>query len=137
MQIILKTKGNQPIDNRDSAWVEAKFKKLGRFIPIESVVEITLEDLYGAKGGVDKKIHVLTELPHTKQPFYLEEVSTNFRAAAIRARDRFLRHLKKYRDRVEIGNRFPRKYWINRVFDRLLGRPKLSEDEYDDLNPKP
>ena len=129
MQLIIKTKGSQPIDDRDKRWAEAKFRKLGKFVPAETIIEVTLEDLYGPKRGNDKKVHVLAELPHTKEPFHLEEVGVQFRKTISIARDRFERYLKKYHDRTLTGSRFPRKYWFAKLFERFGSRAESPTDE--------
>lgn len=122
MNLIIKTRGNQPIDERDKKWAEAKFSKLSKLAPPETVIEVTLEDLFGPKGGQDKKVHVLAELPKVKEPFHLEEIGTTFRTTITIARDRFERYLKRYRDRYEIGSRWPRKFWIAKILEWLSRR---------------
>lgn len=98
MNLIVKTKGTQPITDKEREWARVKFLKLRKLIPGEVIVEVTLEDMYGPKGGRDKKVHVLTELPKSKQPFHLEEIDTNLRKAVTTARDRFWRYLVRYRE---------------------------------------
>jgi ribosome-associated translation inhibitor RaiA len=128
MNLIVKTRGNQPIDEREKQWAEAKFQKLAKLCPPEAVIEVTLEDLYGPKGGRDKKVHVLAELPHAKEPFHLEETDLKFRKAISTARARFERYLKRYRDRHEAGGpRHPRKYFFSRIFERF-GRSQNPEE---------
>ncbi len=122
MNLIVKTRGNQPIQDKDKKWAEAKFLKLKKLCPPETVVEVTLEDLYGPKRGEDKRVHVLAELPHAPEPFHLEETDVQFRRAITTARDRFERYLKKYRDRHEQNHRYPRKFWIAELVHRLRGR---------------
>lgn len=119
MNLIIKTRGNQPIDDRDKKWAEAKFAKLAKLCLPETVVEVTLEDLYGPKGGRDKRVHVAAEIPHAHEPFHLEETDLKFRKAISTARDRFERYLKRYREKREIGTRFPKKYWVAKLFDRF------------------
>lgn len=126
MNLIIKTRGNQPIDDRDKRWAEAKFRKLRPLCPPETVVEVTLEDMFGPKGGQDKRVHVLAELPQAKEPFHLEESGHKFRKTISIARDRFVRYLQRYRDKYVIGRRKPRKFWIAKVLERF-GRREKSE----------
>lgn len=118
MNLIIKTKGNQPIDDREKQWAEAKFRKLAKLCPPETILEITLEDMFGPKGGNDKRVHVLADLPHTKEPFHLEETDVQFRKAITVARDRFERHLKRIRARQLDTTRRPKKYWLANLFNR-------------------
>ncbi len=126
MAIIVKTKGSQPISDQDKRWATAKFAKLKKLLPPTAVVEIMLEDLYGPKRGIDKRVHVLAELPHAKEAFHLEETATQFRPAITTARDRFERYLKKYNERHQPSRR-PRKYWFAKLLERFR-RPQSSED---------
>ena len=119
MNLIIKTKGNQPIAEKDKKWAAAKFLKLTKLCPSETVVEETLEDLYGPKRGEDKKVHVLAEIPHAKEPFHLEEVDTRFRPAVTRARDRFVRYIKRLKEKEEIHRGRPSRKGL---LGRLLGR---------------
>lgn len=119
MNLIIKTRGSQPVAEADKRWAESRFRKLAKLCPPSTVVEVTLEDLFGPKGGRDKKVHVLAELPHAKEPFHLEEVDDVFRKAITNARNRFERHLKRYRAKQEIGSRYPRKFWIQKVLERF------------------
>lgn len=119
MNLIVKTRGNQPIDERDKKWAEAKFAKLAKLCPPETVVEVTLEDLYGPKGGRDKRVHVLAELPYATEPFHLEETGLKFRKTISTARDRFERYLKRYREKQALGSRYPKKYWVTKLFERF------------------
>lgn len=128
MNLILKTRGNQPIEERDKRWAEAKFRKLGKLLPAESVVEVTLEDLFGPKGGRDKKVHVLAELPHAKEPFHLEEVGPVWRKTITIARDRFERYLKRYRETHQLAGRKPRKFWIAKMLERFSRRRDGSDE---------
>lgn len=129
MNFILKTKGNQPIDEKDKQWAEAKFRKLAKLCPPASVIEVTLEDLYGPKGGQDKCVHVLAELPGDKQPFHLTETDLNFRKAITTARDRFERHLKRLRERSLDTRRKPRKYWLADLAERIFRRRDQADEE--------
>lgn len=123
MKLIVKTRGNQPIDERDKKWTEIKFAKLAKLCPPEAVVEVTLEDLYGPKGGQDKRVHVVAELPHAPEPFHLEETGLKFRKTISTARDRFERYLRRYRDRHLAGSpRRPRKYFFSSLFERFSSR---------------
>ncbi|MEK7460971.1 MAG: HPF/RaiA family ribosome-associated protein [Patescibacteria group bacterium] len=119
MNLIIKTRGNQPIGDRDKKWAEAKFAKLAKLCPAETVVEVTLEDLYGPKGGRDKRVHVLAEMPHAPEPFHLEETDLKFRKAISTARARFERYLKRYREKHESSSRRPRKYWLAKVLEKF------------------
>ena len=119
MNLIIKTKGTQEIDKKDKKWAEAKFLKLTKLCPPETVVEVTLEDLYGPKRGEDKKVHVLAEIPHAKEPFHLEEVDTRFRPAITRARDRFVRYIKRLKDKEQTTGRPSRKGLLGRFLGRL------------------
>lgn len=123
MNLIVKTKGSQPISDKDRAWARTKFLKLKKLIPGETIIEVTLEDLYGPKGGRDKKVHVLTELPKSKQPFHLEEVDSNLRRAVTTARDRFWRYLVRYREQhsEHLGRRRKRDIILG-LFRRLRRR---------------
>ena len=122
MTLIIKTRGNQPIADNEKKWAEAKFMKLGKLMPAESVVEVTLEDMYGPKKGIDKKVHVLAELPHVAEPFHLEEIDVNFRKAITTARDRFERYLKRNHEKHQTLTRHPRKFWIAKVLERFTRR---------------
>lgn len=120
MNLIIKTRGNQPIDEKEKKWAEAKFVKLTKLCPPETVIEVTLEDLYGPKRGQDKKVHVLAEIPHAKEPFHLEEVDVKFRPAITRARDRFVRYMKRLKDKESVHhNRPSRKGLLGRFLARL------------------
>lgn len=118
MNLTIKTKGSQPISDRDKNWAQAKFRKLAKLCSPESTIEVTLEDMFGPKGGQDKRVHVLANIPHTKQPFYLEETSTNLRQAITSARSRLERYLIRSRDRQLDDSRRPRKAWFTRLFNR-------------------
>lgn len=122
MGLIIHTKGNQPISEKDRRWAEAKFAKLKKLLPPEAIVEVTLEDLYGPKRGVDKRVSIAAELPGAAEPFHLEETGLKFRQTITTARDRFERYLKKYRDRQVMAGRKPRKYWLAKLLDRLARR---------------
>lgn len=122
MSLILKTKGSQPISDKDRRWAEAKFAKLTKLLPPEAVVEVTLEDLYGPKRGIDKRVTIVAELPLAKEPFHLQETGLKFRETITTARDRFDRYLKKYHDRHQLAGRKPRKYWLTKLFERFVPR---------------
>src|SRR3989338_6643850 len=68
MNLIIKTKGNQPIAEKDKKWAEAKFLKLTKLCPSETVVEVTLEDLYGPKRGEKKNFMSWPKFPTPKSP---------------------------------------------------------------------
>lgn len=126
MNLTLKTKGNQPIDERDKKWAEAKFQKLAKLCPPEAVIEVTLEDLYGPKGGQDKRVHVVAELPHAHESFHLEETGLKFRKTITTARDRFERYLRRYREKHDVAARHPHKYFLSKLFQRF-GRSNQEE----------
>ena len=118
MNLIFKVKGPGELQEKDRRWAEAKFIKLSKLAAGSMVVEVTFEPKIGSKKGDQKKVTVTCELPHAKEPFHLEEIDYNFNKAVTAARDRFERYLKKYHDRVEIGSRFPRKFWFQKLFSR-------------------
>ena len=128
MNLIIKTRGNQPINDRDKKWAEAKFAKLAKLCPAETLVEVTLEDLYGPKGGRDKRVHVRAELAGTHEPFHLEETDLKFRQAITTARHRFERYVKRYREKQENRHRLPKNVWLANLLGRF-GRRQETTDE--------
>lgn len=125
MKLIIRKKGKTEVDQRILDYAEEKFRKFEEMVLEPTTVEVELSDLYRQKTGDDnKRVDVTAVFPKEKNPFHLEEKTGDFRSAVDLAYERFEKHLLKYHDKVKVGSRFPKKYWVAKVFEETMGFPR-------------
>jgi len=83
-----------------------------------STLEIELSDLYGPKGGIDKRCRVTFMMPHTRT-ITVTEVADDIYKAVDGASFRFRRLVARYKGRKLVKTRYPTKYFVAALENRL------------------
>lgn len=73
-------------------------------------LEIELSDLYGPKGGIDKRCRLTFSMPN-KQSITVTEVAENIYKAIDGASSRFLRLVNRHKQWKLVKTRYPTKYY--------------------------
>ena len=81
-------------------------------------LEIELSDLYGPKGGVDKRCRITYTMPHTRT-ITVVEVADDIYKAVDGASFRFRRLVARAKGRKLIKTRYPTKYFVAAIENRL------------------
>jgi len=105
MQIAFKTK-NFKLTKRTKKYIQDKLLKYNKQIPDNSYIEINLEDIYGPRGGRDKKVHLL------------EETTSDVFASIDLVFKKFNQKIKKVRDKLKSKKRKQR---MSKAFSRITG----------------
>jgi len=81
-------------------------------------LEIELSDLYGPKGGIDKRCRITYTMPHTRT-ITVTEVADDIYKAVDGASFRFRRLVARYKGRKLVKTRYPTKYFVAAIENRL------------------
>lgn len=115
MKIIIKGRRNLKIDLKLRTYIEEKIRKYEKQVKEPSICEVTLEDVWGPKGGVDKVVTIQMVLPGRKNPIFVCERTSDFMGSVDLAQERLEQQISKYKEKVKIGSRFPAKYWFSKL----------------------
>jgi len=99
MQLLIQGKPKHTLTPDLETYAREKFSKLGKYLPIASVVEVALIDERGQKGGVDKAVHITITRPRERDPIHLEEISDDFRASIDLLQGRTERTLREIKEK--------------------------------------
>ena len=119
MKIIIKGNGKLKVNETLQKYITRKILKYEKIVKEPSVAEVVFKDLRGPKGGVDKCVNIRLTLPGVKNPIFVEVVTTDFTSSVDLAQERLEQRLKKYKDRKKIGTRWPLKYWLEKISERI------------------
>ncbi len=75
--------------------------KCAQYLNVEDdaiVCDIELDNQFGAKGGLDKRVDITLALPHEHLPIHIEESDAAFKEAIDKAVDRLDHPLSRYKD---------------------------------------
>jgi ribosomal subunit interface protein len=101
MQVIMK-KRDVSVDPELLDYAEQKVRdKCATYIHRHSdavVCEIEFQDLYGSKGGVDKRVDVTMDLPHKARALHIEESDLTFKESIDKLVDRLDKPLARYKE---------------------------------------
>lgn len=81
-------------------------------------LEIELSDLYGPKGGIDKRCRITYTMPHTRT-ITVTEVAEDIYKAVDGASFRFRRLVARYKGRKLVKTRYPTKYFVAAIENRM------------------
>jgi len=98
MQIVFKTR-HFKITRRVKIYLQKKLAKFEHWLPEATFIEITLEDIYGPKGGKDKKIHLSIDIPGERF-IHLEEKTSDIYASIDIVIKKFNRQIKKIKGKT-------------------------------------
>ncbi len=116
MQISFKTK-NFKLTKKTKKYIQDKLLKLNKQIPDNSFFEINLEDIYGPRGGMDKKVHLTIDIPG-EEYIHLEETTSDVFASIDLVFKKFNRKIKKIHGKLLSKKRKQR---MNKTFGRVIG----------------
>lgn len=116
MQIAFKTK-NFKLTKRTKKYIQDKLLKYNKQIPDSSYIEINLEDIYGPRGGRDKKVHLSIDIPG-EEYIYLEETTSDVFASIDLVFKKFNQKIKKVRDKFISKKRRQR---IDKALSKVTG----------------
>ncbi|HWV36961.1 MAG TPA: HPF/RaiA family ribosome-associated protein [Vulgatibacter sp.] len=88
-------------------------------------LEIELSDLYGPKGGVDKRCRITYTMPHTRT-ITVTEVADDIYKAVDGASQRFRRLVARYKARKLVKTRYPTKYFVAAIENRMQPAPTFT-----------
>ncbi|OGD56972.1 ribosomal subunit interface protein [Candidatus Berkelbacteria bacterium RBG_13_40_8] len=109
MKIIIKGK-QYKVDENLQKYILERFHKYESMVQEPAIIEITLSDTLGPKRGLDKVVCITATLPDIKNPIHIEEATSEFKGTIDLIQERLEQQLRKYKDKVKIGSRFPKKY---------------------------
>ncbi|MFH1750027.1 MAG: HPF/RaiA family ribosome-associated protein [bacterium] len=116
MQIAFKTK-NFKLTKKTKKYIQGKLLKYNKQIPDNSYIEINLEDIYGPRGGRDKKVHLSVDIPG-EEYIYLEEITSDVFASIDLVFKKFNQKIKKVRGKL-ISKK--RKQRMSKTFNMVVG----------------
>lgn len=108
MRIIISGKQFKVDDNLRN-YINERFLKFARLVKEPATLEIVLSNFMGPKGN-DQAVYVTMTLPGLKNPIHLEEVTNDFKGSIDLVQERLEKHLLKYKEKIKIGTRYPKKY---------------------------
>ena len=119
MRIIIKGKQFK-VDQNLRNYINERFLKFTRYVKEPATLEIVLSNFMGPKGN-DQSVHVTATLPGLKNPIHIEEVTSDFKGSIDVIQERLEQQLRKYKDKVKIGSRFPQKYLDAKIEEEKEG----------------
>jgi len=108
MKIIIQGKQFKVDDNLRN-YINERFLKFVRYVKEPATLEIVLSNFMGPKGN-DQAVCVTMTLPGLKDPIHIEEVTNDFMGSIDVIEERLEKVLKRYKEQVKIGTRYPKKY---------------------------
>lgn len=120
MRIIVKAK-NFKIPTDLESYIREKLLKFEKMTEEPTVCEVRLEERRGAKRGVDKIVHIYLTLPKVKNPIYLMEATNDWFGSIDLIEEKFEKEILKYKEKVKIGSRYPKKYFEAKLEEEAEG----------------
>ncbi len=127
MKIIIKGHKHLKIDPNLHSYIEERIRKYEPIVKEPAVCEVVLSDQRGPKGGEDKVVKVTLTLPDVKNPIFVSERTSDFFGSIDLAQERLEHQILKYKEKVKIGSRYPKKYWLAKLYEK--GDKKPPEEE--------
>lgn len=93
MQIAFKTK-NFKLTKKVKKYIQDKLLKYNRQLPPNTFIEVNLEDIYGPKGGRDKKVHLSVNVPG-EEYIHLEEKTSDIFASIDLVFKKFAKKIRR------------------------------------------
>jgi len=124
MKIIIKGHKQLCIDDNLRSYIEEKIRKYEPQLKEPANCEVILEDIRGPKGGIDKVVKITLSLPGLKNPIFVCERTSDFIGSVDLAQERLEQQITKYKEQVKIGDRFPAKYWLSKMYERSALGPR-------------
>ncbi|KKQ18033.1 MAG: hypothetical protein US31_C0011G0015 [Berkelbacteria bacterium GW2011_GWA1_36_9] len=118
MKITIKGHKQLKISPDLRSYVEEKIRKYEPLIKEPAICEVLLEDVNGPKGGLDKVVKITLILPELKNPIFICERSSDFFGSIDLAQDRLEQQVLKYKEQIKIGTRYPKKYFLEKEFNK-------------------
>lgn len=111
----IKSKGIK-LDEKDKQYIEEKIiTGVGKYFDDSStIVDVSVRDTNGPKGGVDKEINIVITLKDDKNPIKITEQDVHVNEAIDKAADRVEKVLRRMKKKFVKSGRYPRKYYINK-----------------------
>lgn len=98
MKVVIRTVRHLELPDDIKAYAENKIRKFEERLPVSSLVELTFEDLMGPKDGLDKKVHLETDLYGSQEIiFHLKETTADFRSSIDLIQEKFEREIEKFK----------------------------------------
>ena len=116
MQIVFKTK-NFKLTKKIKKYIQDRLLKFNRQLPDSTFIEINLEDIYGPKGGKDKKVHLSVDTPG-EEYLHLEEQTSDIFASIDLVFKKFAQKIHKVKGKF-LAKR--RKQRFKETFSRVTG----------------
>ncbi len=82
------------------------------------ILEIEVSDLFGPKGGIDKRCRISFNIPNSRS-ITVVEVDNDIYKAVDGAARRFLRLVGRYKGRRLVRSRYPKKYFAAALEHRM------------------
>lgn len=118
MKIIIKGHKQLKIDQSLKSYIEEKIRKYEPLVKEPATCEVTLSDIRGPKGGVDKVVKISLALPGLKNPIFVCERTSDFIGSIDLAQEALEHQILKYKEQIKIGTRFPAKYWLEKELNK-------------------
>lgn len=123
MRLIIKGRRKLVIPPDVFSYAEEKLRKLSKFFPDATTIEVTLSDERGPKSGVDKAVQAIVTAPGLKGPEHIEEMTEDFRSSIDLAQERLQKIGLKYKEMHRSHQKFPTKYFVERIWQPTTGIP--------------
>jgi ribosomal subunit interface protein len=109
---------HMPLNDHLKGYVAAKIEQpAAKYFDGPAVsLEVELSNLFGPKGGLDKRCEVVMALPR-QHVLRIEEVSDDLYKAIDTAGDRLLRSIERYKGKTLRGGRYPKKYYVAKLLN--------------------
>lgn len=108
MKIIISGKQFK-VDDNLRGYINERFLKFARYVKEPATMEIVLSNFMGPKGN-DQAVCVTATLPELKNPIHIEEVTNDFKGSIDLIEERLEKVLRRYKEQIKIGTRYPKKY---------------------------
>lgn len=118
MQITIKGHKQLKIDPSLRSYIEERIRKYEPFLQEPARCEVILEDIRGPKGGADKVVKITLALPGLKKPIFVCERTADFFGSIDLAQERLEEQILKYKEKIKIGSRYPKKYWLEKELNQ-------------------
>jgi len=119
MRIIISGKQFK-VDENLRNYINERFLKFAKFVKEPTILEIVLSNFMGTKGN-DQAVCVTVTLPGLKKPINVEEVTADFKGSIDLVEERLEKALLKYKEKVKIGTRYPKKYYEAKLEEEAEG----------------
>lgn len=123
MRLIIKGRRKLVIPPDVFSYAEEKLRKLSKFFPDATTIEVTLSDERGPKSGVDKAVQAIVTAPGLKGPEHIEEMTEDFRSSIDLAQERLQKIGLKYKEMHRSHQKFPTKYFVERIWQPTASIP--------------